>query len=204
MAHSTSCYWIRFGLDPSTIDPVSIAKEAATRVVFESRGNKGSFGLNLRSPLPQTFNTHKFAEIIKIYVYEASQHMLFAKSVRLSHSAKQIFIDLVKSEPDRSRNYFERKITEVVAIQHPIVQAATNFSVSVNTGVVHLNSYWFLPESFEPSAENITLFQLLCVIFTHEKVFPVWSNNNSFYVSVFDSIAGSTFFAKLYEHYLLM
>lgn len=203
MAHSTSHHWIRFGLDPLATSPVVIAREAAKRVVYESRGRKGSFGLNMRNPLSGSTDLHRFMELVKVYVFEESQKTLFAKSVRLSHSTRQLFIDVVESNPERSRNYFERKITEITTIPHDVVQAATSFSVSFNTNTLHVNSTWYPSNVFNVNYETIPLFQLLVAIFTHEQVFPIWNEENGFAVSTFNPVWASDFFMKLYEHYLL-
>lgn len=204
MVKNTQRFWLRFSTDPATLSPAQIARDAAGRCVESmSRRRNTSFGLNLRSPLPDTPETTGLLELIKVYSFLISNQTFFARSAKLSQNRKQILVDLVESDPDRTRNYFERRAADAAGIGLDVVQAATCLSVAFNTGVLTLNELWTPPAWFKQ--EHLPTFQLLVTIFTYEATIPV-SEEGSHQLRLvqFDKVNGSTLFASMYEHYLLL
>lgn len=193
----------------STLSPSSFAQEVSSFLVQQSRGKAGTFSVTFLQPMPNCeASTLEFIyELVKAYTFERSQYKLFTRSVRLFESRRQMLVDLVDSEPLRSRNYFARRAADTAQIPMDVVHIATHISVAVDTGAIHFPSgdWWYPPSFTILHAENVPLLQLLTVIFTHERVFPVCDLEGPvprIKLVPFDTLSGAKLFVRMYEHYL--
>jgi hypothetical protein len=212
--HLSSTLWkkrcFRTLPDISTLTPSSFAQEVSSFIIQQSRGKAGSLLVTFLQIVPDSqASTLEFIyELIKVYTYEKSQYKLFTRSIRLFVSRKQLLVELVDSDPLRSRNYFARRAADTAQIPTDVVHMATHISVAVDTGALPFPSgdWWYPPSFTVLNAENVPLLQLLTIIFTHERVFPVCSLDGStlrIKLESFDTNSGAKLFGRLFEHYLL-
>lgn len=186
-----------------------LAQKVGGWIVQECHGRPALYGLNLHGRTIDPEVSEVFTEIIKIHVFIASYQKLFARSVHISKHHNQVLVDIVDSEPDRSRNYLARKAGDAAKIPYDIVQIATAFSVAFNAGALPMESAWYppVPIKFPFDIQRGHMFQLLVIIFTLERVFPVWDidPNGHWFVKIhpFNVISGGVFFGGMYEHYLV-
>lgn len=199
--------WIPGVIDHSTLSPAGLAREISNRYIFYNSGfNEGiiaSTGFKMHQPLPDCHEIDCMLELIKVMIFDQSDQQLFPKSVRLSKTRLQIFLDIVQSDHDRTRNYFARRTADLAKISKEVVQTATSLSVAFNTGALQIDSVWYIPPITELKEDDIPLLQLLTMIFTHEKVFPSIEDNRRVKLIPFPIFTSTLFCARLYEYYLL-
>lgn len=186
-----------------------LAAKVGMWVMNESKGKPGSYGLNINSRIIDPSESEIFCEMVKIHVFLTSHQTLFAKGVRLSKRQNQVLLDVVMSNAERSRNYLARKAGDAVDIPHHIVQVATAYAFAFNTGVIGLNVVWYPPiaVTFPDEMTMGRMFQLLGIIFTLERVFPVWERDEHGHWRVishpFDPCHAALFLGGMYEQGLM-
>lgn len=203
--------WIKSGISPEGKTAGVLAREVAQHTNNALRGNKKEFsiGIILESPALMV-NSNILFELIKVYIFEESAQHYFPNSVRFSPSRGHVLMNVVESDKDRSRNYFARRAADLASIPLEVVQTATNLSVAYNVGASKNGESWYPPQFVSMNESTLPLIQLLTVIFTNERVFPVWAESSSsdttsqcLKLLPFNPSEGSQLFARLYEHHLL-
>lgn len=192
--------------DLSTIPYEQLGKKVADWVLQETRSTPGCYGLNLHFEVVNQPDV--LCELVKIHIFLSSRQNFFARSVKLSKNQKQLLFDIVVSDPNRSRNYLARKAGDAANIPYDIVQLATSFSVAFNVGNVGYDGIWYppIPVSFPDNSELLEMFQLLVIIFTLERAYPLFEYNGQHWfvrVKPFNTVGGAIFVANVYSYHLL-
>lgn len=197
--------WVKPGLDPINKTTAILAREVANEISKNLRDNTTELALGILLENPVENPSNLLFELIKVYTFQESALQYFPNAVRLSPSRSHVLVNVVRSNHDRSRNYFARRAADLAKIPVDIVQTATNIAVAYNTGVVKEGEVWYPPEFVSVAEQQVPLLQLLVVIFTNERLFPSYIEGQrpSFSLISFTSVPGTELFANIYESFLL-
>lgn len=196
--------WTNFTGEVQFDSPCVLAKQIAQLVLSARRDRSSTVGVIFEDVVHVDQEAILF-ELIKVYVFETSDQQHFANSVRFSPSKRHVIVNVVDVHPNKTRNYFTRKAADCANIPLEVVQTATNLSVSYNVGVVKEGDIWYPPSFVALSESQLPLLQLLTIIFTNERIFPVVSEDQEGRLKLlpFNPTSGTILVAKLYENYLL-